>query len=169
MDRSADADGERLLGHCDKCSTRRREIATAQRAVPRSVRVWYFALSGLWPLRSTKPSKEPHDSIVARSVATQEAVPTQRAHTSARPRGPPLPSLMRIASLHANRRVARDDDVGFLSPVTDRSVDRLAMTSFGSLSSVTAPGPWTDSDDCVTCRTQYLGARAARDPTNRGF
>ena len=33
--------------------------------------------------------------------------------------GPPLPSLTRIASLPANRRVARDDDAGFVSHVTD--------------------------------------------------
>ena len=81
-----------------------------------------------------QPAHFPADSIgalssgdAARSLPLgDEAVPAQRAHTSARPRGPPLPSLTRIASLHANRRVARDDDVGFLSPVTD-------------------PGPWTDS------------------------
>ena len=42
-------------------------------------------------------------------VATHEAVPAQRAHTSVRPRGPQLPSLARIASLPANRRVTRDD------------------------------------------------------------
>ncbi len=44
-------------------------------------------------------------------VATQEAVPTQRAHTSVRPRGPPLPSL-KVAS-SASFELPRDDDVGF--------------------------------------------------------
>ena len=61
---------------------------------------------------------------VARGQAPRS--PTGRAHISVRPRGPPLPSLPRIASLPANHRVARDDDLGFLSPVTDL-------------------GPWTDS------------------------
>ena len=54
---------------------------------------------------------------VARGQAPRS--PTGRAHISVRPRGPPLPSLPRIASSPASRSAPRDDVVGFFSHVTD--------------------------------------------------
>ena len=71
-------------------------------------------------LRPTKPTKEPHDSIVpVLQWRRAKPVPAPRAHSSAWPRGPPLPSPRDCFGPLPNGLGPRNDGRGFLPTVTD--------------------------------------------------
>ena len=95
--------------------------------------------------RHTIPTFRQLSADAARSLPLgDEAYPAPRAHRSAWPRGPPLPSPRDCFGPLRNGSGPRNDDGGFLPLVTSEGREQLAMTTvvgFSSQSRSAQPGP----------------------------